>query len=291
MAMNTVDQLIHTTVRIECQTAAGKLTNGTGFICNFCERDGQHVPAVVTNKHLIKGAVLGVFHMTTANDQGEPNYGEHVTVPVANFEAMCVKHPNSEVDLAVFPLAPVLKWIEKQGKSAFYRAVNRDLWADANFMNELSAVEEIVMIGYPNGLWDAKNNLPITRRGTTATPPYIDFEGKPEFMIDCACFAGSSGSPIFLFNMGGYTQKSGGLTLGSRVKLLGVLWGGPQYTAEGEIKIVPVPSADQAVALSRIPNNLGYCVKASQLLEFEDQFGKLIAAEQKAEEAQERGAA
>jgi hypothetical protein len=25
------------------------------------------------------------------------------------------------------------------------------------------------MIGYPNGIWDAKNNLPVIRKGITAT--------------------------------------------------------------------------------------------------------------------------
>ena len=65
---------------------------------------------------------------------------------------------------------------------------------------------------------------------------------------------------------------------GTRIKLLGILWGGPQYTAEGEIRVVPVPSAMQPVALSRIPNNLGYCIKAEQLLEFEKHFDKLLEA-------------
>lgn len=291
MALNLVDQLVHTTVRIECHTATGAKTSGTGFICQFGARDGKHVPAIVTNKHVIEGAIVGIFHMTIANDQGEPNYGEHVMVPVQDFEARCVKHSNIEVDLAVLPLAPVLKWMTKQGKSAFYRALNRDLWADANFMNELSAVEDILMIGYPNGLWDRKNNLPIARRGITATPPYIDFEGKPQFMIDCACFPGSSGSPIYLFNMGAYPEKSGNLAVGTRLKLLGVLWGGPQYTAEGEIKVVPVPTAIQPIALSKIPINLGYCIKADQLIEFDNHFDKLLAADQKAEETQESGAA
>ena len=72
-------------------------------------------------------------------------------------------------------------------------------------------------------------------------------------------------------------DKTGTVNLGAtRVKLLGVLWGGPQYTAEGEIKIVPVPTAVQPIALSRIPNNLGFCVKAEQLRAFENHFEKVV---------------
>ena len=271
-----VDDLVHTTVRIECKNASGTLTSGTGFICNFCKRDGKHFPAIVTNRHIIKNAILGTFHMTTATEKNKPKYGEHVKIPLRDFESRCIGHPSSDVDLAVFPLGPVLNWLDGQGKSAFYRSIDRNFWADADFMNELKAIEEVVMIGYPNGLWDATNNLPIARRGTTATPPYIDFMGKPQFVIDCACFPGSSGSPIYLSNPGWYSPKDGGLVPGWRSKLLGVLWGGPQYTAEGKITIVPVPSVTQPVALSRIPSNLGYCIKASALTELDDYLGSRI---------------
>jgi len=45
------------------------------------------------------------------------------------------------------------------------------------------------MIGYPSGLWDTKNNLPIVRKGITATTPYFDYNGKREFLVDIAAFA------------------------------------------------------------------------------------------------------
>lgn len=277
--MNILDKLFHTTVRIECRDAHGKDSTGTGFIFRFCERDKVHVPAVVTSKHVVRDAVTCVIHMTTANDKDEPILGEHVMVPMENFGAFCVKHPDEDIDLAVFPMTPIAHWMEQQGKKPFYAPVSSGLLADAAFMDELSAIEEIVMIGYPNGLWDSKNNLPIARRGTTATPPYINFEGRPEFMIDCACFPGSSGSPVFLWNNGAYTTKKGELKLGTRIKLLGILWAGPQYTAEGEIVVVPVPSAMQPIVRSRIPNNLGYCIKADQLLAFEKHFEQFLPAE------------
>lgn len=116
----------------------------------------------------------------------------------------------------------------------------------------------------------------------TATPPYIDFDGRPEFIIDCACFPGSSGSPVLLYNAGTHVQKDGNLAIGPRIKLLGILWGGPQYSALGVIQAVPIPTAVQHVAVARIPNNLGFCVKAEQLLAFEDMFDRLLAAQEQA---------
>lgn len=115
--------------------------------------------------------------------------------------------------------------------------------------------------------------MPILRRGSTATHPCIDYNGKKEFMIDAACFPGSSGSPVLIFNPSGYTTKTGKVIMGSsRVLLVGVLYAGPQHTATGEIKVMTVPTLQQPVAFSRIPNNLGVVIKSERILELEKLF-------------------
>ena len=58
------EQLAHSTVRIECQLANGLTGTGTGFFFRFAESEGIHVPAIVTNKHVIAGARKGQFLMT-----------------------------------------------------------------------------------------------------------------------------------------------------------------------------------------------------------------------------------
>lgn len=89
-------------------------------------------------------------------------------------------------------------------------------------MEELSAVEEILMVGYPNGLWDSVNNYPLIRRGITASHPAVDFEvdGVPTTVVDAACFPGSSGSPVILHNVGTYTDKKGTTHIGTRTMFL-----------------------------------------------------------------------
>ena len=124
-------------------------------------------------------------------------------------------------------------------------------------------------ISYPNGIRDEKNNMPIVRRGITATNPKYDYNGLPIFVIDCACFPGSSGSPVLIFDQGGYLDAKGNLNLGSgRVILLGVLFAGPQHVAEGEIQTIEVPLAQIPISLSKIPNNLGFVVKAHKIADF-----------------------
>lgn len=286
MNMSIADQLVHTTIRLECTSGSGQRTSGTGSIVEFSPDAQASIPAIVTNKHVVTGASLGVFSMTQRNEDGKPVKGALVTVPVADFEKHCIFHPEPAVDLAVFPLAPILRWLIGQNRPAFFIKIGVDLIANPAYMENLNAIESIIMVGYPNGLWDSENNYPMVRRGITATPCFIDFEGRAEFVIDCACFPGSSGSPVFLYDLGAYLTKDGSLAIGEgRVKLLGFLWGGPQHVAEGSINVVPVPTAAQQIALSRIPNNLGFCVKAHKLGWFRDHFRQIVSAQQAIQDA------
>ncbi|BDW98802.1 S1 family peptidase [Maricaulis maris] len=273
MTLSPTDQLVYTTVKITTRSANGS-GSGTGFFFRFCESDEHHIPAIVTNKHVIEGAVDGEISLCVRDKESDtPKIGTFHTVQIPDFEKLWIKHPENNVDLAVLPLAPLLKFLEKDSITPFFIAFSKQVLADDKFLAQLQALEDIVMIGYPIGLWDSVNNMPIIRRGCTATPPFIDFNGEPLFLIDCACFPGSSGSPVLLFNTSGYMDKSGNTSLGGiRVKLLGVLFAGPQFTAKGEIKVQPVPTNNIPIAESKIPINLGYCVKATQLDWFEEYF-------------------
>jgi len=145
-------------------------------------------------------------------------------------------------------------------------------------------IEEIIMIGYPAGIWDKYNNMPIIRRGMTATHINQDYENRPEFMIDAACFPGSSGSPVFLYNIGGYSTKLkriprkiiiSGQIKGNRVKLIGILYAGPQFSVNGEMEIIEIPTKSDAKVISNIPMNLGLVIKSNKLLEFNSILSKL----------------
>jgi hypothetical protein len=61
------------------------------------------------------------------------------------------------------------------------------------------------------------------------------------------------------------------------VKLLGVLWGAGKYIAEGRVVAVPIPLSVDIYAEVDVPNNLGFCIKADKLLEFERRFLSMTA--------------
>jgi hypothetical protein len=276
---STSEWLTHSTVRIECELQGEQISTGTGFFHRFLENGDSHIPAIVTNKHVVEGALHGRFHLNIANSTSEILFGQHKSFTLDDFQQWWIFHPDNEVDLCAMPIAPLINLVSDQGQQAFYTSLDNKLIPSEQELSDLTAMEEIVMIGYPNGIWDAVNNAPILRRGVTATHPRLDYNGRSEFMIDAACFPGSSGSPVFLFNTVAYKVKSGATTIGTRLKLLGILYAGPQHTASGDLEIVNVPTQQRVVAFSRIPNNLGCVIKAKKLLDFEPMFEKLVGSQ------------
>jgi len=104
-----------------------------------------------------------------------------------------------------------------------------------------------------------------------------------QFLIDAACFPGSSGSPVFIFNQGSYSDANfggngGGIILGTRLMMIGILFAGHLHTTIGEIQVVPIPTATMPIPVSQIPNNLGICIRASRLLEFAPVLNERIVA-------------
>jgi len=74
--LSSSEQIAHSTVRIEVILHTGEKATGTGFIYKFAQNGDQHIPAIVTNKHVIQNAQSGSFHISLADGQGLPNYGQ-----------------------------------------------------------------------------------------------------------------------------------------------------------------------------------------------------------------------
>lgn len=272
MPLSPTEQLAYSTVRIECELDGGGVGTGTGFFYSLNRRDDQHVPVIVTNKHVVAGAVKGKFLLTLQRADGGPQIGSHQAFKIGNFEGQWIHHPDADVDLCAMPIAPLLHEAAKSDLRIFFATFDKTLIpSDADIENMLG-LESITMIGYPNGLWDCTNNLPIFRRGVLATDYKRDWNSRKEFLIDAACFPGSSGSPVMLFDVGSYHDRTGMHVGDSRIKLLGILYAGPQHTVEGEVQIVHVPTQQRAVAIAGIPNNLGIIIKAERLDAFEELF-------------------
>jgi hypothetical protein len=207
--------------------------------------------------------------------------GRLLNYKVHDFDKAYIPHPDENVDLAAIPISAILQQVREKGEAVFMRSISFSDVADEDLLSQITALEDVIMVGYPNALRDTVNNLPIVRKGITATSPRHQFNGRPEFLIDCACFAGSSGSPIFLKrSIGSVGAKAGHRHELNQFTLIGILWGGPQFNAVGEVVVVPVPTDLSDVRASlRIPMNLGYCVRSTELKWFYEYFAKRSAGE------------
>jgi hypothetical protein len=271
--LTPVEQLAYSTVRIEADSVDGSTSTGTGFFFRLKEKtDGSHIPVIVTNKHMVADTTRGRFQLTLKDESGSPLVKSHFAFELDQFQERWVPHPDGKTDLCVMPIAPLLNLAKEQDKEFYFISLAKNLLPTENDFNDMFGMDDITMVGYPIGIWDSVHNFPVFRRGITATNPKYDWNGKKEFLIDCACFPGSSGSPVLLFNVGGYFSRKGMNLGGTRLKLLGILYAGPQHTATGEIEIVNVPVRQQPVAISRIPSNLGIVIKSEKLLDFDDSF-------------------
>ena len=279
MVLGIIEQLVHCSVRIETTLKSGGTSCGTGFFMNFLQTETQAIPAIITNKHVVANSETGKFHLTLAKPDGFPDLGNHQQFSLPNFESLWIPHPDSSVDLAAFLIGPLINHVQQSGAKLFFVPLQKALIPSDAERRDLSTMEDIVMIGYPSGIWDAVNNLPVIRRGITATHPFISWNGKTEFLTDVASFPGSSGSPVLLANIGSYMDSKGNTYMGThRIRLLGVHYAGAMHTATGEIKIVTAPTGTATIPFIQMPNNIGVAINSKRLLEFEPIISKIVGS-------------
>ncbi len=211
-------QLLYTTVPIYAQKKDGKFSTGTGFIFSMIEEDNKSIPLLITNYHVLEGAVAGFVELHIA--KGDKPSEESVRIQFD--ESIINGNKLGELDLIAVPLASALNNLQNNGINIFYRTVDPSVLPSKQQVDEFAAIENITFIGYPSGLYDVKNKLPLIRQGITATPIWNNYQGRDVFLIDAGVFPGSSGSPVFIYNQGSFPTKNG-IAIGNRLHFVGVI--------------------------------------------------------------------
>lgn len=279
MKVDTLAQhLLFSTVRITEDATPEGPTIGTGFVFAY-ELDpvpkGRAAFFVVTNKHVIKDADEGSLVFIKNGGSGKPLIGQGVQIPILHFEDHWHGHPNADVDVAVMPLLPMLNHRAEPdwptfGQLTFVAPVRSQHLPTSDSINNLDAVEDVFFIGYPDGLYDTVNLTPVARRGITATPVQLDFEGQPAFLIDAAVFPGSSGSPVFAASTALRVDEGGNpVFTHSRSMLLGVIAEYLRIKEDRQVEWKPIPTAQEEVPTytTKQALNLGVVYKSSTIEE------------------------
>jgi hypothetical protein len=251
--------LQYSTVRIE--TEDGSV--GTGFFFQFSLKRGN-IPIIVTNKHVVGDGNKKVnlfLHSASGGNIDEDKIN-------IKYKLEWIFHKDK--DLCFCFAGPLFHYMKNElKKEIFFAPITEELIFDNDKLSDFGAVEDIIMVGYPNGLWDEKNNLPLFRKGITASHLAIDFNEESMGAVDMACFPGSSGSPIFILNENGYRDKKGNYYLGaSRIVFLGILFKGPQIDARGKLIIEDLPTQKTIISNTPIMINMGYYIKSIKILDF-----------------------
>lgn len=267
--MNLSEMITYCTVLIQCKYSDGTSGSGTGFIINLCTDTSKKtcIPVLVTNNHVVENSIETTFEFCKADKDGNPIDTEPFSFVYPG--NAWIHHPDKSLDLCCLLLAEALTEARKRNIDIFYIPLETSLIPSNDKLAQLSAMEDVVMVGYPIGLSDTYNHKPIIRRGITSSHPKKDYQGKTETLLDIACYPGSSGSPIFILNQGAYTDQND-IIMGNRLYLLGVLYGGHEFTAQGILHFSNLPNVP--VPITRIPINLGIMIKSARILEFETLF-------------------
>lgn len=216
---NVYEQLLYTTLKIECKDNNGKVTSlGTGFLLSRPIGEDGYKLYLVSNKHVLM-ETPNISISFTSKGNGEPKHGQKQVINIKGVDQTVKGHPNPDVDIAVMDCTGLFL---KMNDKIYYKYVDYSMLADFH-EPELSVAENVYFVGYPDGRYDVVNNLPLIRTGMIASHPQFDFNGQPEFVIDAQVFPGSSGSPVYI-DLTYENFKNGQIVVGQRkLKLLGIV--------------------------------------------------------------------
>jgi len=263
------EKMMYSTLRLE--------SNGftaTGFI--YKTSNGNFV--VISNRHFAEKKDLDKldYSLTSINDCIEFNI--HLN-DGSNYllKDVVTWHLHSSTDLAFFQLNPLLNKHSKNivPKNYEFIALDSSLIPTQKDLDNLTAIENVLMYGYPNGQFDVVNNYPLMRSGITSSHPSVDYNGEKKGLVDIPCIPGSSGSPIMIINEGIYFQKGKGNICGSRIYFLGIEHASPMRFLNNLIQKIPNPVKPSTHIYQTINNiylkidmSLGIYIKSSELQGF-----------------------
>lgn len=218
----------------------------TGFFFLF---DGQTVPIVITNRHVVEGKSNVIIQMRSNKEKSS------IPLCVNIFPHTVHYHPDDSVDLACIKLQTGLVTSPNIEFDDFYFcSVLESMIPTNKELESFHYIEDIIMFGTPVGIWDKENAFPIARKGITATSVNAPFMGESKFCVDIGSYPGSSGSPIFL-------GRDEALSTIDKAKILGVF-------CKAQFHDLEVNKDDNEKIFANEYIHMGQAIPSTKILDF-----------------------
>ncbi len=185
-------QLINATVQVEQPTADGRRTVGTGFLVSAPKLDGTPRVVLVTAAHVFERMPEREIRVgwRFSDPSGEWRYAPASVTIRDEAGIRWFRHPVE--DVAILPIeAP---------ESFTKAAIPLDWIADAETFEDygVGPGDEMMTLGFPNGLASNRAGFPILRSGRVASYPLTPVKAFPVFLIDLTAVSGNSGGAVFM---------------------------------------------------------------------------------------------
>jgi hypothetical protein len=254
-------RLLYSTVRITTDKSTG-----TGF---FYSTSGNEW--LITNYHVIRNSETGEFTLKEGDEYNQPIARSRIKRKIENFSKRWTRHPNEEVDLCAMPMMPIIEEIRGEGKVPWFTRIEYSTVPSEEEWRNFIPTEDIIMIGYPNGLWDEVNGIPFFKKGMTATHPFINYKGREAFVIDMSVYPGSSGSPVFLLTNDFYAKSRTFHGGDDHARLLGIAYKHFKFNA----KLKSFESQNPYVSDQVPPIDMGLAIRSTKLHDFDTELADL----------------
>jgi S1-C subfamily serine protease len=207
MSMDMASQLMAATVEVEQPLPDGRHMIGTGFLISDPTPDGRPRTVLVTAAHVLNkmpGAKANIGYRVQDKDGGW-RYDPKPMAIRAHGAPLWAR--DADRDVAA---------IEVQAPPEFARAAIPLAWlagGDAFARPTIGPGDEMLILGYPQGLSANPAGFPILRSGRVASP--VDSpDVSPTFLLDFRVFPGNSGGPVFTTAANGEPGKTAPVVVG-----------------------------------------------------------------------------
>ena len=192
VALDMTLDLMSATVQLEQPQADGKRTVATGFLISDPTPDGQPRVVLVTANHVFArmASDQATIGYRIQGPDGTWSYAPQKIAIRADGKPLWTHHAARDVAVLAITAPP-----------AFAKAAIPLNWlaSDDTFTKyQLGPGDEMMALGFPEGLSANSAGFPILRSGRVASYPLGPSTAFPTFLLDFRVFPGNSGGPVYL---------------------------------------------------------------------------------------------